>query len=329
LGLHAIRLHCHFFQVLVLVLGAISPYIALQAQTLPPLIRVVIPFAPGGPTDVYGRLTTEALRSNLGVNAVSDTHSGGNGAVGVNVLKQGPNDGSNLLFVSSGMITFYPLIDKSIPYDPVKDLVPIICIAQTEIGIIVAKNVAADNVKELINLAKSANPPLSFGSAGKGNILHAYIELLKDVANVDILHVPYKGAAPSFADVLGGQISGMFISVGLAKPAVLSGRVKMLAVVSKRTPLMPDVPTITEQGYPGVDILPWFGIMGPRGISAASVNKIADAISKSFETDDFKKKLSEAGAVPLILTGSHFANMITLETQVWTKLINAKKISID
>jgi len=301
----------------------------VHAQNIPALIKVNIPFAPGGPTDVYGRLTTEALRTNLSVNAVSETHSGGNGAVGVNVLKQGATDGSNLLFVSSGMITFYPLIDHSIPYDPVKDLVPIVCIAQTEIGIIVAKNVAANNLKELIALAKTSNPSLSFGSAGKGNILHAYIELLKDVASVDILHVPYKGAAPSFADVLGGQISGMFISVGLAKPSVIAGKVKMLAVVGKRSPLLSDVPTITEQGFPGLEILPWFGIMGPRGMPPAVVNKIADAISKSFESDDFKKKLLEAGAVPLVLTGNNFSSMIKQETQVWSKLIDEKKITLD
>jgi tripartite-type tricarboxylate transporter receptor subunit TctC len=313
---------------LVLGIGLMAA-VFVQAQIVPSTIKVIIPFAPGGPTDVYGRLTTEALRTNLSVNAVSETHSGGNGAIGVNILKQGSADGSNLLFVSSGMITFYPLIDRSIPYDPIKDLVPIICIAQTEIGIIVAKNINANNLKELVALAKVSSPSLSFGSAGKGNILHAYIELLKDVANVDILHVPYKGAAPSFADVLGGQISGMFISVGLAKPSVLAGKVKMLAVVGKRSPLLPEVPTITEQGYPGLEVLPWFGIMGPKGMPAALVSKIAEGISKSFESNEFKKKLSEAGAVPLVLTGSNFSDMIKQETQVWSKLIDEKKISLD
>ena len=285
--------------------------------------------AAGGPTDIYGRLAAEALRTNLKVNVVTENHAGGNGAVGVNILKQGPADASNLLFASSGMITFYPLIDKSIPYDPIKDLVPIVCIAQTEIGVIVSKNIQANNLKELVALAKSSATPLSFGSAGKGNILHAYIELLKDVANVDLLHVPYKGATPAFTDVLGGQISGMFISVGLAKPSVQAGKVKMIAVVGRRSALLPDVPTISEQGFAGLEILPWFAIMGPRGISQTNISRIAESISKSFETEDYKKRLTEAGAVPLVLSGQNFTNMINAETAIWSKLIKEKNISLD
>jgi hypothetical protein len=298
-------------------------------QNLPTNMRIIIPLAAGGPTDIYGRLAAEALRTNLKATVVSENHAGGNGAVGVNLLKQGQADGSNLLFASSGMITFYPLIDKSIPYDPVKDLVPIVCIAQTEIGVIVAKNIAANNLKELVGLAKTSSAPLSFGSAGKGNILHAYIELLKDVANIDLLHVPYKGATPAYADVMGAQISGMFISVGLARASVQTGKVKMIAVVGRRSALLPEVPTIAEQGYAGLEILPWFAIMGPKGISQANAQKIAEAISKSFETEDFKKRLAEAGAVPLVLSGQSFTNMINSETAIWSKLIKEKNIALD
>ncbi|MEI6769825.1 MAG: tripartite tricarboxylate transporter substrate binding protein [Betaproteobacteria bacterium] len=314
-----------------MVLGCcvLSVLCAAYSQNIPTNIRIIIPLAAGGPTDIYGRLAAEALRNNLKATVVTENHAGGNGAVGVNLLKQGATDGSNLLFASSGMITFFPLIDKSIPYDPVKDLVPIVCIAQTEIGVIVAKQIQANSIKELVALAKSSSTPLSFGSAGKGNILHAYIELLKDVANIELLHIPYKGATPAYTDVLGGQISGMFISVGLAKPSVQTGKVKMIAVVGRRSALLPDVPTISEQGFSGLEILPWFAIMGPRGISAANGQKIADAITKSFETDDFKKRLAEAGAVPLVLSGQNFTNMINTETAIWSKLIKEKNIALD
>ena len=299
------------------------------SQGVPLNVRIIIPLAAGGPTDIYGRLAAEALRNNLKTTVFTENHAGGNGAVGVNLLKQGATDGSNLLFASSGMITFFPLIDKSIPYDPVKDLVPIVCIAQTEIGVIVAKNIQANSIKELVALAKSSSTPLSFGSAGKGNILHAYIELLKDVANIELLHIPYKGATPAYADVLGGQISGMFISVGLAKPSVQAGKVKMIAVVGRRSALLPDIQTISEQGFSGLEILPWFAIMGPRGISQMNIQKIADAITKSFETEDFKKRLAEAGAVPLVLSGQNFTNMINTETAIWSKLIKEKNIALD
>lgn len=316
------------FKILACLTLGVQAWVA-QCQSIPSNIRIIIPLAAGGPTDIYGRLAAEALRTHLKATVVTENHAGGNGAVGVNLLKQGIPDASNLLFASSGMITFYPLIDKSIPYDPSRDLVPIVCIAQTEIGVIVAKNIPANNLKELIALAKSSAAPLSFGSAGKGNILHAYIELLKDVANIDLLHVPYKGATPAYADVLGGQISGMFISVGLAKPSVQSGKIKMIAVVGRRSALLPEVPTIAEQGYAGLEILPWFAIMGPKGIPQSSVSKIAEAISKSFETEEYKKRLAEAGAVPLVLSGQGLTNMINSETNIWAKLIKEKNIALD
>ena len=308
---------------------ALSQVNSVLAQNIPANIKILIPFAPGGPTDIYARMAAESLRANLKTTVVTDNRPGGNGAVAVNILKSGPSDGSNLLFVSSGMITFNPKIDKSMSYDPQKDLVPIICIAQTDIGIIVANKVPANNFREFINLAKTSNPPLSLGSAGTGNILHAYIELLKDASKVDFLHVPYKGAAPSFSDVLGGQISGMFISVGLAQPAVQAGKVKLIAVVGKRSPLAPDIPTITEQGVPGVELLPWFAIMGPRNLPQEMINLIASSIEKSAENEDFKKKIFAAGASPMILKGTEFSKMIANESNTWEKLVAAKKMTLD
>jgi tripartite-type tricarboxylate transporter receptor subunit TctC len=299
------------------------------AQSIPVNIKILIPFAAGGPTDIYARMAAESLRTNLKTTVITDNRPGGNGAVAVNILKSGPTDGSNLLFVSSGMITFNPKIDKSMSYDPQKDLVPIVCIAQTDIGIIVANKVPANNFREFINLAKISNPPLSLGSAGTGNILHAYIELLKDASKVDFLHVPYKGAAPSFADVLGGQISGMFISVGLAQPAVQAGKVKLIAVVGKRSALAPEIPTIAEQGVPGVELLPWFAIMGPRNLPQEMINQIASSIEKSAENEDFKKKLFAAGASPMILKGAEFSRMIANESNTWEKLVAAKKMTLD
>ena len=243
-------------------------------------------------------------------------------------MKQGPVDGSNLLFVSSGMITFNPLIDTSMSYDPQKDLVPIICVAQTEIGIIVANNVGVNKLNEFIELAKSSNPPLSLGSAGIGNILHAYIELLKNSAKVNFIHVPYKGASPSLADVMGGQISGMFVAVSIAQPAIQAGKVKLIATVGKRSALFPEVASITEQGFSGVEMIPWFGIMGPKGMSPETVNLIVNGIVQSSQGDDFKKKLSAAGFSPYIISGNKFSQVIKDELSTWSNLIATKKINL-
>lgn len=318
-----------FLRALACAASALAIAWPATAQTVPQTIKILIPFAPGGPTDVFGRLAAEALRANLKTTVVTENRVGGNGAVAVSALKLGPADGSNLLFVSSGMITFSPFIDKSMSWDPQKDLVPIICIAQTDIGLIVAANVPASNIAEFLQFSRRSGPPPSLGSAGLGNILHAYIELLKDATRVDFLHVPYKGAAPSFADVMAGQISGMFISVGLAHPAVKAGKVKLIASVGKRSDLAPDVPTLTEQGIPGVDLLPWFAIMGPRGMSPETVQMIASAIARSAETEDFKKRVAAAGSSPLVLTGPAFAQMIRAESATWAKLIADKKLTIE
>ena len=279
-------------------------------QTIPSNIKVIIPFAPGGPT------------------VISENRPGANGVVAVNSMKQGPVDGSNLLFVSSGMITFNPLIDSSMSYDPQKDLVPIICVAQTEIGVIVANNVGVNKLNEFIELAKSSHPPLSLGSAGVGNILHAYIELLKNSAKVDFIHVPYKGASPSLADVMGGQISGMFIALSIAQPAIQAGKVKLIATVGKKSALFPEVATITEQGFSGVEMIPWFGIMGPKGMSPETINLISNGIMQSSQSDDFKKKLSQAGFSPFIISGNKFSQVIKDELSTWSNLIATKKINL-
>ncbi|MBA2963514.1 MULTISPECIES: tripartite tricarboxylate transporter substrate-binding protein [Ramlibacter] len=300
-----------------------------QAPAVPAMIKIWIPFAPGGPTDVFGRLAADALRTNLKTTVVTENRPGGNGAVAVNALKLGPADGSNLLFVSSGMITFSPFIDKSMAYDPQRDLVPIVCIAQTDIGLILATNVQATNLQEFLQLARRSNPPLSMGSAGLGNILHAYIELFKDATRVDLLHVPYKGASPAFADVLAGQISGMFIAVGLAQPSVAAGKARLIATVGKRSELAPGVPTLAEQGIPGVEILPWFAIMGPRGMAPETVERIAAAVRAAAGTEDFKKRLSAAGASPLVVSGPEFTRMIDAESQTWSRLITEKKLKAE
>ena len=312
---------------ILLMMGAIFISPLCFSENIPNTIKVIIPFAPGGPTDVLGRIIAESLQKNLKTTVITENRPGANGVVAVNTLKQGAVDGSNLLFVSSGMITFNPLIDPTLSYDPQKDLVPIICVAQTEIGIIVANNVAANQLTDFIQLAKSSNPSLSLGSAGVGNILHAYIELLKNSAKVNFIHVPYKGASPSLADVMGGQISGMFIGLSIAQPAVQAGKVRLIAMVGKRSATFPDVPTITEQGFPGVEMIPWFGIMGPRGMSPEAINMIANGIVQTSQSEEFKKKLVTAGFTPFVITGNKFSQMIKDEAATWSTLITNKKIN--
>lgn len=305
------------------------PPINLCAQTTPPVIKVTIPFPPGGPVDIIGRIAADGLRSYTKSVVTVENRQGANGAVAVNAIKQAPADGSQLLVVSSGMITFSPHLDKSIGYDPFRDMTPLVNIAYADIGLVIANNVPATNVKEFVTLLKSSSTPLAMGSAGTGNLTHAYIELFKDSAKVNVLHVPYKGATPALADVMGGQISGMFIGLSTALPAAKAGKVKVIAVAGRRSSIAPEIPTFSEQGLAGIELLPWFAVMAPPGISPQTRASMSLAIVRSLELDEVKSRLMNAGATPWILTGNEFQQMVQNESETWKKLITEKKISSD
>lgn len=297
-------------------------------QTLPATIKILLPFPPGGLSDTIGRLVAEGLRTQLNRTVVPENRPGANGAVAVNVLKQAEPDGGTLLIVSSGMVTFSPHFDKNLSYDPSLDLVPIASVAYADMALVVANNVPASNLREFIALARSSSNPLAMGSAGTGNSTHAYIELLKDSAKVNFLHVPYKGTSPAMVDVMGGQIAGMFIGLSAALPAAKAGKVKILAVVGKRrSALAPEIQTVTEQGFPGVEILPWFGLMAPRGISSETKTMLVMAVTRAFDTDEMKARLHSAGDTRWVLSGPDFQQMIKMESDTWRKLIMEKKIT--
>lgn len=308
-----------FFVLLIFAAGAF-------AQKPPSTIRLIVPFPPGGPVDFVGRVLADGLRAQLKNVVVVENRPGANGAVGVAALKQSAPDGGTLLTVSSGMITFSPHFEKNLPYDPARDLAPIANAAYSDVGFVVANNVPATNLREFVAVARSSSKPLAIGSAGAGNITHAYLELFKDAAKLDLLHVPYKGASPALADVLGGQIAGMFIGLSTALPAARAGKAKVLAVVGKRSAIAPEIPTITEQGFPGVEILPWFGMMAPQGTSQEIKNALAGAVKQAIETDEIKARMLAAGFTPWFLAGDDFSRMIQTESDTWQKLIRARNI---
>jgi len=312
-----------------IALAALAFASGAWAQNLPATIRLIVPFPPGGPVDYIARVLADGLRTQLNSVVIAENKPGANGAVAIAALKQSPPDGSSLLFVSSGMITFSPHYDRNLPYDPNRDLVPVVNIAYSDIALIVASNVPANNVREFIALARSSPKPLAMASAGKGNITHAYLELLKETAKTDFLHVPYKGAAPALADIMGGQVTGMFIGLSTALPAAKAGKVKILGVVGRRSALAPEIPTITEQGYPGVEIFPWFAVMAAPGIAPETKAAIAAAATRAVETEAVKARLLAGGHTPWVLSGDDFVRMIRTESETWRRLIAEKGLSAD
>jgi tripartite-type tricarboxylate transporter receptor subunit TctC len=289
-------------------------------------VRLIVPFPPGGPVDFVGRVLADGLRAELAAAVVVDNRPGANGAVGIVALKQAPADGATLFVASSGMITFSPHYEKNLSYDVGRDLSPIVNAVYSDVAFIAANKVPAKNLREFVALARSSSKPLSIGSAGQGNITHAYLELFKDVAKVELVHVPYKGASPALSDVLGGHIDGMFIALSTALPPAQAGKLKVLAVVSKRSAIAPEIPTITEQGFSGVEILPWFGLFAAQGTPASAASSVAEQIRVVMSKEETRKRFAAAGFTPWFLAGEDYSRMIRQESDTWKRLINARNL---
>ena len=296
-------------------------------QALPSGIQLIVPFSPAGPVDFTARVLVEKMRAQLGIPIVVENRPGANGAVAAAVVKGAAADGRTLLFMSSGFITISPHLDKNLPYDPWNDFVLVTSVAYIDAAMVVGARVPANNLKEFVELARASRPPLAFGSPGRGNPSHINIEQFKEAAKVDLLHVPYKGAAVVLTDVLAGQITGTFIGLSTALPYIRSGKLKVFGFIGKkRSAIAPDIPTFTEQGYSGIDIQAWTGILAPRNTHPETVKALATAVSRAVEQEDARAKLLSGGMTPWVLSGEEFASSVKLESDAYRKLITEKNI---
>ena len=311
------------------VIVALFVFTSAFAQKAPTTVRLIVPFPPGGPVDFVGRVLADGLRAELGSAVIVDNRPGANGAVGIVALKQAPPDGATLLVASSGMITFSPHYERNLSYDVARDLSPVANAVYSDVAFIAANKVPAKDLREFVALARSSTKPPSIGSAGQGNITHAYLELFKDVAKVELVHVPYKGASPALSDVLGGHIDGMFIALSTALPPAQAGKLKVLAVVAKRSAIAPEIATITEQGFPGVEILPWFALFAAQGTPASAASSVAGQLRAVMAKEEIQKRFAKAGFTPWFLAGEDFSRMIGKESETWKRLINARNLRPD
>ena len=299
-----------------------------MAQASPPNIQLVVPFSPGGPVDFTARVLADRLRTVLGIPVVVENRPGANGAVAAVGVKNAAADGKTLLFASSGMVTIGPHMDKNLPYDPLRDFAHVASVAYIDGGMVVGAKVPANNLKEFVQLARASQPPLVFGSPGKGNHSHLNLEQLKDAAKIDLLHVPYKGAAIVLTQVLGEQIAGTFIGVSTALPHIRAGKLKALGVTGrKRTAIAPEIPTFEEQGYSGLDIQAWTGILAPRNTRQETAKALASAVLHAVEQKDTNAKLLSAGMTPWVVMGDEFERSIRSESEHFKKIITEKNIA--
>ncbi|MES2414873.1 MAG: tripartite tricarboxylate transporter substrate binding protein [Pseudomonadota bacterium] len=298
-----------------------------QAQTTPTKIQILVPFSPGGPIDFSARVLADKLRTQLSIPVVVENRPGGNGVIAALAVKQALGNGETLLMASSGMLTISPHLDKNLKYDPIKDFAAVSAVAYSDVAFVVNPVVPVNSLKEFVANAKTIKPQYSIGSAGKGNITHGYIELFKDSAKIDLLHVPYKGASLALSDVLGGTINGTFVGLSAAIPHIKSGKLKALGLVGNdRSVAMPEIPTFTEQGYKGVDFITWSGLLAPKSTSKETLAFLQKAIATALAQDDVKARLITGGSAPYVVAGDAFEKAIIVESAKWAKLIKEKNI---
>ena len=285
-------------------------------------IRMIIALAPGGGVDTTGRFIAQKLNQAWGQPVIADNRPGAGGTLAAELTAKAPSDGYTLLMSSSG-ITITPSIMK-LPYDPYKDLLPITLAVISPGVLVVHPSVPAKNVKELVAFAKARPGELFYSSSGQGSGQHLAMAMLCQMTGVKMTHVPYKGTAPSITDLVGGRIAATVASVISTRPMFTSGKLRALATVGfKRTPALPEYPTVAESGVPGFGYENWYALFAPGGTDKAIAVKIQEQVAKAFLEPDTRKLLLGQGLDVLASTPDEFAKMYAAEIPRWAKVVKA------
>jgi tripartite-type tricarboxylate transporter receptor subunit TctC len=292
-------------------------------------IRVVVPFPPGGGTDLMARTVVQKLGESLGATIVIDNRGGAGGTIGTELVAKSPPDGYVLLVVSASH-AINPGLYRKLPYDSVRDFAPVTMLTSGPGLLVVHPSVPVRTVKEFIALARSRPGQLNYASAGIGTPPHLAGELFKTLAGVDIVHVPYKGNGPAYTDLIGGHVSVMFPTIPTAIPHVRAGKLRALAVTTRsRTAITPELPTISESGVPGYDVSSWYGLLAPAGTPAAAVARLQREIAKVLRLPDVSEKLMAQGLDLVGNTPEEFAAILKSEIAKWAKVVTASGARVD
>ncbi|AXK81376.1 tripartite tricarboxylate transporter substrate binding protein [Pseudolabrys taiwanensis] len=314
----------------VLALAPLGLPSSAQAAFPERSVRIVVPFPAGGSNDVIARLLAQNLTEQWGQPVVVENRAGAGGNVGAEVVARAAADGYTLLLAAPGPLVVNQTLYSKLNYDPAKDLKPIALIASVPIVLAVNPKVEAKTVAELIALAKKQPGKINFGSSGNGSTNHLAGELLKDLAKIDIVHVPYRGAAPAMNDLIAGHIPMMFDNMPAMKPQVAAGTVRALAVASAtRSKLFPELPTMIEAGVPGFEATAWFGLVAPAATPADVTKTIIAGVEKALQNPDMAKKLADLGAEPGNVSGDAFGDFLKAETAKWGKVVKDSGARVD
>jgi tripartite-type tricarboxylate transporter receptor subunit TctC len=293
-------------------------------------VRLLVPFPPGGNTDIVGRLIAQKLTESLGQQVYVENRGGAGGTIGAEAAARSAADGYTLFFSTTGTLASAPALQSALRYDPVKDFAPITTLANAPVVIIVSASLAPKTLAELIQLAKSEPGALKFGSAGTGHFVHIAGEMFKREAGVDLLHVPYKGVAPALVDLLGGRIDVMFDAFAQYEPHLQSGKLRALAVASpKRLARLPQVPTSAEAGLPAYVVASWFGLAAPAATPREIITRLNSEVQKALAKPDVLETLAKLGLEPGGSTPQEYATMIGAELGTWREIVKAAAIKIE
>ncbi len=293
-------------------------------------IKLIVTFAAGGGADFAGRNVGNRLTETLGQPVVVDNRAGGGGLIGNDAVAKAAPDGYTLLLGAAGPLTVAPHLYSKVPYDPLRDLLPVAHIASTPFVVAVHPGVAANTVAELTALAKANPGKLTYGSSGTGGAPHLAGELFTRMAGVSMVHAPYKGLAPAITDLIGGHIQVLFADTGLVLGHIKAGRLKALAVTgTQRTALLPDVPTVREAGLPAYQAGSWYGILAPAGTPPAIISRVNADVRTALANAELQKQLATQGMEPAAISPEQFAALLRDDYERWGKLIREANIKLE
>ncbi len=326
----------HLLVLILAALGALgAPEAPAQSWPTRPL-RLVAPYAAGGPIDISARLLAAKLQDSLGQPVVVENRPGAGGNIGVELIAKGPADGYNLVMSAIATLAINPSLYPSLPYDPLKDLRHVTLLVQVPNVLIVNNELAAKNVKELVALAKQRPGKLDFGSGSSGSTGHLAGEMFKMMTGTYMVHIPYKGSAPALADMMGGRIHLMFDNLASALPSIKSEKVRALAVTTrKRASFLPGLPTLDEEGQSiaglrGFDMTTWWGVSVAAKTPQPIVERLSAEILKAMDAPDFKERLRSMGSEPpAVRTPEQFTSFVASELKTYTELVKRSGAKAD
>ncbi|QKH37590.1 tripartite tricarboxylate transporter substrate binding protein [Achromobacter pestifer] len=309
-------------------LAACAPAAAQQYPNQP--IRVIVPFTPGGGTDFLSRTVAAKLSDSVKWNVVAENRPGAGGTIGITTAARAKPDGYEIVMGQVDNLAVAPSLYAKLAYDPVKDFEPIGIVGEAPLVVVANKNGPYKSLQDLIAAAKKAPGTINYGSPGAGTITHLAAELLQLQAGIKLVHVPYKGSGPAMADLLGGQVPIIFTSIPSAAPQIKAGSAVPLAVTSaKRSPAMPDVPTIAESGYPDFDVRVWYGLLAPAKTPKPIIQTLNTELNKILASKDVQDALAAQGATAMPTTPAQFSQTIAADYKKWRAVIQSANVKLE